>query len=398
MSEAIFSTPSPNVEHLNLGAFDVVIVGAGMAGASLAFELTPDLRVLLLEAESQPGYHSTGRSAALFSEVYGNDAVRALSRASRAFFDSPGGGFSDHPLLTPRGTLFFAAADHLEQLHAMHAEVVPRAPKMRWMEGNALLTQVSALRPEAAQAGLFEPDACDIDVHALHQGYLRGARQRGATVVCSARLESAQHSNSRWTLQTTAGHCSANLLVNAAGAWADDLAALCGVESIGLTPLRRTAIVFDDHQTWNCQHWPLAVEIGEQIYFKPDAGRILASLADETLSAACDAQPDEFDVAVLLDRLERLTLLSPKRITGRWAGLRTFTSDRTPVAGFDARIPNFFWLVGQGGYGIQTAPALAQMSACLIQGQPVPQKLTCHGVRPHDFSAQRLVDTTSASL
>jgi D-arginine dehydrogenase len=389
---------SPNAEHINLGSFDVVIVGAGMAGASLAFELTPDLRVLLLETESQPGYHTTGRSAALFSEVYGNDVVRALSRASRTFFDSPGGGFADHPLLTPRGTLFFAAADRLEQLHVVHTEVVRRAPELRWMEGKALLEQLPALRREAAQAGLFEPDACDIDVHSLHQGYLRSARQRGATVICNAQLESAQYANSRWTLQTCAGYCSANLLVNAAGAWADDVAVRCGVEPIGLTPLRRTALVFDDHQSWNCKHWPLAVEIGEQLYFKPDAGRFLASPADEIPSPACDAQPDEFDVAVLLDRLERLTLLRPKRITGRWAGLRTFASDRTPVAGFDTQIPNFFWLAGQGGYGIQTAPALAQLSASLIRGQTMPQGLASHGVRTQDLSAHRLAVTPSAEF
>lgn len=389
MSGEMSSSSDQNPSQPSLGRFDVVIVGAGIAGASLACELAPELRVLLLEAESQPGYHTTGRSAALFSEVYGNDTVRALSRASRAFFDAPGEGFAEHALLTPRGTLFFAGADGLAQLHALHTEVAPRAPALRWIEGDALLAQLPALRPEAARAGLFEPDACDIDVHALHQGYLRGARRSGATVLCNARVESAHYGDAGWTLQTGAGHCGTSLLVNAAGAWADELAALCGVTPIGLTPLRRTALVFEDEQAWDSRHWPLTVEISEQLYFKPDAGRLLASPADETPSAACDAQPDEFDLAVLLDRLERLTLLRPKRITGRWAGLRTFAADRTPLAGFDAHAPHFFWLAGQGGYGIQTAPALARFAASLILDQDLPDGLAAQGVSAQNLSAGR---------
>ena len=240
-----------------------------------------------------------------------------------------------------------------------------------------------------AHAGLYEPNACDIDVHALHQGYLRGAKRHGATLLCQAQVESAVQTQGHWTLGTRAGTCSADLLVNAAGAWADELAQMAGVAPIGLTPLRRTALVFEDAQTWDSAQWPLAVDIDEQIYIKPDAGRLLASPADETPSPACDAQPDEYDVAVLLDRLERMTLLRPKRITGRWAGLRTFSPDRTPVAGFDHSVPNFFWLAGQGGYGIQTAPALAQLSAILILGRPMPDALAAQGVQAQSLSARR---------
>lgn len=372
-----------------LGHFDVAIVGAGMAGASLAFELAPHVSVLLLEQESQPGYHTTGRSAALFSEIYGNETVRALSRASRPFFDAPGAGFAEHALLTPRGTLFFASAEQLPQLHAVHDETAPRAPALRWLQGDEVRQRLPALCHEVAHAGLYESDACDIDVHALHQGYLRGAKRHGAKLVCQAQLESAVPSQGRWTLATRAGDGSADLLVNAAGAWADEVAQLAGVDRIGLSPLRRTALVFEDQAPWDSAAWPLAVDIDEQLYIKPDAGRLLASPADETPSPACDAQPDEYDVAVLLDRLERMTLLRPKRITGRWAGLRTFAPDRTPVAGFDARVPNFFWLAGQGGYGIQTAPALAQLSASLIRAQPLPQALAAQGVLAHSLCARR---------
>ncbi len=393
MSASLGAPPSA-ASRPALGHFDVAIVGAGMAGASLAFELAPHLRVLLLEQESQPGYHTTGRSAALFSEIYGNDAVRALSRASRAFFDAPGAGFAEHPLLTPRGTLFFASAEQLVQLHAVHDETAPRAPALRWLQGNEVLQRLPALNPEVAQAGLYEPDACDIDVHALHQGYLRGAKRHGATLLCQAQVESAVQTQGHWTLGTRAGDARADLLVNAAGAWADELAQLAGVKPLGLTPLRRTALVFEDAQTWDSAHWPLAVDIDEQLYIKPDAGRLLASPADETPSPACDAQPDEYDVAVLLDRLERMTLLRPQRITGRWAGLRTFAPDRTPVAGFDRGVPNFFWLAAQGGYGIQTAPALAQLSASLIRAQPLAQALAEHGVRAQSLSAHRFPTST----
>lgn len=395
MSDGTRFFSNPRIGTPFLGDFDAVIVGAGMAGASLAYELAPELRVLLLETESQPGYHTTGRSAALFSEVYGNSAVRALSRSSRSFLSTPAEGFSKSSLLMPRGTLFFAGLDGLEQLHAVHAEVAPRASKLRWIEGNSLLGRLPALRPEAAQAGIFEPDACDIDVHALHQGYLAGARRRGATVICNAQVDATQHSQAKWALNTRAGHCTTKLLVNAAGAWADDFALRCGVQPIGLTPMRRTAIVFEDQQNWDIQNWPLAVEIGEQFYFKPDAGRILASPADETPSPPCDAQPDEFDVAVVLDRLERMTLLRPKHITGRWAGLRTFASDRTPVAGFDAEVSDFFWLAGQGGYGIQTAPALAIFSASLIKGKPMPETLLAQGINAHALSVQRFLQTAT---
>jgi len=378
-----------------LGDFDVVIVGAGIAGASLAFELASELRVLVLEQESQPGYHTTGRSAALFSEVYGNDTIRSLSRASRAFFDMPGDGFSEHSLLSPRGTLFFSDKSSLDKLQALQAELAPRASSLHWLEGDELRRCLPALRPQAAQAGLFEPGACDIDVHALHQGYLSGARRRGATVICNAEVEYVQRTQFKWDLRSRAGDCSAAVLVNAAGAWADRLAMLAGVPILNIAPLRRTALVFEDQQTWDSRHWPLTVDIEETIYFKPDAGRLLASPADQTPSSPCDAQPDEFDVAVLLDRLERLTFFQPKRITGRWAGLRTFTNDKTPVAGFDACVPNFFWLAGQGGYGIQTAPALAILSAALILGRQMPESLLVQGAGAQALSPQRFTQTSA---
>ncbi len=380
----------------SLGHFDVAIVGAGMAGASLAYELATQRSVLLLEQESQAGYHTTGRSAALFSEVYGNDLVRALSRLSRPFFDAPGADFGELPLLTTRGAMFFGGAGQLAQLSAMRDELRPHASALRWLEGDELRQRLPALCPEFACAGLFEPHACDVDVHTMHQGYLRGARRRGAKLLCQARLDAAELSQGRWLLGTSGGQCSADVLVNAAGAWADDVAALAAVPKLGLTPMRRTALVFEDQQVWDSGGWPLAVDVEEQIYIKPDAGRLLASPADETPSAPCDAQPDEYDLAVLLDRLERMTLLRPKRITGRWAGLRTFAPDRSPVLGFDRQVDNFFWLAGQGGYGIQTAPALAQFAASQIVAQRAPESFAAQGVAARDLSPLRFSSRTEA--
>ncbi len=369
--------------------FDIAIVGAGMAGASLAFELAPHLRVLLLEQETQAGYHTTGRSAALFSEIYGNAAIRALSRASREFLQSPAAGFCDQPLLTPRGSLFFAAEQQLDRLHALHDEVGPRSPRLQWLAHPALLARLPALRADSVAAGVFEPDACDIDVHALHQGYLRGARRHGAQICCDAMLTAAEQTAGRWSLQTRAGNFSAGLLVNAAGPWADGVAGIAGAAALGLTPLRRTAMVFEDKTEWASEHWPLAVDIDEQFYFKPDASRLLASPADETPSPACDAQADEYDIALLIDRLETTTLLSPRRISGRWAGLRTFAPDRTPVLGFDAARPGLFWLAGQGGYGIQTAPALAQLAASQILRRSIPPAIADQGLDAQTLSPGR---------
>jgi D-arginine dehydrogenase len=369
--------------------FDVAIVGAGMAGASLAFELAPHLRVLLLEQETQVGYHTTSRSAALFSEIYGNAAIRALSRASRQFLQSPSAGFCEQPLLAPRGSLFFASEQQFDSLHALHDEVGPRAPRLQWLAQKALLARLPALRADSVAAGVFEPDACDIDVHALHQGYLRGARRHGALVRCGAMLTAAEQTAGHWVLQTRAGNCSAGLLVNAAGPWADEVAGIVGAGALGLTPLRRTAMVFEDKAAWASEHWPLAVDIDEQFYFKPDAGRLLASPADETPSPPCDAQADEYDIAVLIDRLETATLLSPRRICGRWAGLRTFAPDRAPVVGFDSARPCLFWLAGQGGYGIQTAPALAQLAASQILRRSIPQAIADQGLDAQTLSPSR---------
>jgi D-arginine dehydrogenase len=365
---------------LSAAAYEVAIVGAGIAGASAAYFLAPTARVVVLEREDQPGYHTTGRSAALFSETYGNASVRSLTRASRAFFKSPPAGFAAQPLLTPRGVVFFGRDDHRAILEAQAEALRGTGGKVEWLAPEAIVARVPALRPAWAAVGLLEPDAEDIDVHALLSGFLRGARAAGAQIMTGAALEAADYDGRRWTLRTRAGELHADIVVNAAGAWADEVAVLAGAAPLGLAPLRRTAIVFECPRFTPTAGWPAAVDATEDFYFRPEAGRFLASPADETPSPPCDAQPEEMDVALLIDRLQAATTFDIARITARWAGLRTFAPDRSLVAGFDPARKAFFWLAGQGGYGIQTAPAMGELVATLVKGDPLPAALAAAGV------------------
>jgi D-arginine dehydrogenase len=369
---------------------DVAIVGAGIAGASAAYFLAPHASVLMLEREEQPGYHTTGRSAALFSEAYGNATVRALTRASRAFFQAPPAGFAAGALLAPRGHLIFARADQREQLDAAADDMGATGTAIQRLSGAEVRRRVPALRPDHAHAGVLDPAAEDVDVHALLHGFLRGARALGTRLVPGAELRGAHFSAGRWKLDTGAGEFSAGILVNAAGAWADEVAQIAGVSPLGLAPLRRTAVVFECAHHAGARGWPMAVSADESLYFRPEAGQFLASPADETPSPPCDAQAEELDVAVLLERLQTATTFAIRRITARWAGLRTFAADRTLVAGFDARQPAFFWLAGQGGYGIQTAPAMGMLAASLIAGIPQAEEIAREGVTSGLLAPARL--------
>lgn len=369
---------------------DVAIVGAGIAGAAAAYFLAPHARVLLLEREEQPGYHTTGRSAALFSEAYGNAVVRALTRASRAFFESPPAGFAAQPLLAPRGHLIFCTPEQSALLEAAAADMAATGTNIEKLSGVEVRARVPALREDHAHAGVLDATAQDIDVHALLHGFLRGARGQGAHVVTRAELRGAQFAAGRWRLATDAGEHAASVLVNAAGAWADEVARIAGVGALGLQPLRRTAVVFECGRHAGVRGWPMAVSADESLYFRPEAGNFLASPADENLSPPCDAQPEEFDIAMLVDRLQAATTFEIRRIAAKWAGLRTFTPDRTLVAGFDAGQERFFWLAGQGGYGIQSSPAMGLVAASLVLGNGLPQRVQDQGVAVPMLSPKRL--------
>ena len=359
---------------------DVIVIGAGIAGASIAAEVASVCRVRLLERESQPGYHTTGRSAALFTETYGSEVKRALSHASKPFMLQPPSGFAQTPLVTPRGTLLAATNAQVAKLRQVADECSALVGNLQWLTGEQVRARVPCFTPEQISAGLLEPDAMDIDVHALHLGYLRQFAARGGSLVNKAEVRALDWRGGSWHVSTTAGGFRAGRVINAAGAWADQVGRLAGAKPVGLVPMRRTAITFDPPAGADIGRWPAVIDVDEQWYFKPDAGRLLASPADETPSAPCDAQPEEYDVALIVDRLSRATTLQVPRIVARWAGLRSFVEDRLLVVGFDPRVPHFFWLAGQGGHGIQTSPAVSRMAAALFDGQPVPRDIADLGV------------------
>ncbi len=361
-------------------AFDIVIIGAGIAGASAAFAVGGRARVLLLEREGQPGYHSTGRSAAVYAETYGNAAIRALTTGSRGFFMAPPDGFADHPILAPRGALHVGPAEAAPRLERLAAELRQLVASVRTVDAAEIRAFCPVLRPETAAAGLYEPEAMDIDVHALHRGFLRGAQGAGATLACDADVTALDRRDGQWQVTTTAGRFTAPIVINAAGAWADTIAALAGLPRIPVMPKRRTVLTFDPPAGTAIAAWPMVIDGNEQWYFKPDAGRLLASPGDETDSEACDAQPDEMDLAIAIDRIETATTLAVRRPAAKWAGLRSFTPDRTIVCGFDAKADGFFWLAGQGGYGIQTSPAMGRVAAELALGRDFPADLAALGV------------------
>jgi D-arginine dehydrogenase len=368
---------------------DVLIVGAGIAGASLAAELAPGLRVALLEREPQAGYHSTGRSAASFSETYGAPAIRALSRASRAFFTTPPDSFSATPLLLPRGALLIGRAEQLERLQSEATELRGNRAIIEQLDADSACAHVPILRRDYVAGAIHEPGSCDIEVHALHTGYLRLAAVRGAQIALATGVTQIGRNGAGWLVQAGENCWQAGVLVNAAGAWADELATLAGVQALGIQPLRRSALLLDAPPGMAVNHWPMVVDIDEQFYFKPDAGRLLASPADETPSPPCDAQPDELDLAICVERLQQATTLEVRRIPRRWAGLRSFSADRLPVVGYDACAKGFFWLAGHGGYGIQTAPALACMAANVLRGETLPGWLRDQGVVAAELCATR---------
>lgn len=359
-----------------------------MAGAGVAYELSAHASVLVLERESAHGYHTTGRSAALYIETYGNAAIRALTRASRAFFEAPPEGFCSYPLLTPRGCLTIGRAD---QAQALASAMADAQGAMEPLSREAVLALVPSLRPGYVAAGLLEPTAMDADVEALHQGFLRGARQRGADIRLDQNVVAIARNTHGFVVTNANGSVfEATVLINAAGAWADVVAHLAGAAPVGLQPMRRTAVIVDAPAGVETRAWPAVIDVDEQFYFKPEAGRILASPADETPSDPCDAWADDMDVAVCIERVQAAADLPVQRIVRAWAGLRSFVADRSPVIGFDKAAPGLFWLAGQGGYGVQTAPAAARVAAALAMGEPLPVDIAAEGVSARDLSPARL--------
>jgi D-arginine dehydrogenase len=368
---------------------DFLIVGAGIAGASAGYELAGRGKVIVLERESQPGYHSTGRSAAMYIESYGNAPVRAITSAGRGFFEKPPAGFSDTPLLSPRAILYLARADQRAALAHEYAELSKDVAGLRRLAKREALGLFPLLNPDYVDEALLDPDAMDIDVNALHQGFLKGLRARGGRVVTSAEVQEVVRKGDRWHVASPAGSFAAPVLINAAGAWADALAALADVQPIGLVPKRRTAFIFDGPEGTKADSWPLAIDIEERFYFKPEAGKFLGSPADETPVEPQDIQPEELDLAIAADRIERAITFKIARIGRRWAGLRSFVKDKTLVAGFAPDAEGFFWLAGQGGYGVMTSPAMGRIAAALATENPLPSDVAARGVTEAQLAPAR---------
>jgi D-arginine dehydrogenase len=349
-------------------AFDVAIVGAGMAGASLAAELAPRLSVVILEAESQPGYHATGRSAALWHETYGGPHIQPLTKASLDWLQSPPDGFGTDSYLTPRGVIAIAQQEGRQRLETFRAAFAQTDVAFVWLDRAELVAQCDGLRPEWT-FGLQERGCADIDVAAMHQAYLAAARRSGVELRCNSGVSSAIRRDNKWSIETRSGTLTAGIIVNAAGAWADDVAAVAGVEPVGIAAYRRTMVQlrFDREIP---RTLPLISDVDGHFYFKSDgAGGVWLSPHDEIASPPTDAAPEELDVAIAIDRLEHVVDWQVRQVTHKWAGLRSFAPDRLPVYGFDANTPGFFWFAGQGGFGIQTAPAAAKIGASLITGK-----------------------------
>lgn len=373
--------------------YDYAIVGAGIAGASVAHRLTaqPDIRAVVLERESQPGYHSTGRSAAMFVETYGTAAIRALTRASRTFLERPPAGFAENAVLASRGALHVASEAQKDLLEAAFADLSAGGRGIRRVGTAEVLARVPVLREASAWGAVADDGATDIDVHVLHQGYLRGFRAGGGLLRTDAELVHAARQGGVWTLALADGDTvRARVVVDAAGAWADVVAALCGVRPIGLEPRRRSVFTFAPPAGTDCTRWPVVVAIDESFYFKPDAGRLLGTPANADPVPPHDVVPEELDIAVGIHRIQEATTLAIDRPLRTWAGLRSFVRDGELVVGWDDACDGFFWLAAQGGYGIQTSAAVADLAAALLAGAPLPEHLAREGVDPAAMAPSRL--------
>lgn len=366
----------------------MVVIGGGIAGVGAAYALAQaGSPVTLLEAESTLAYHSTGRSAAIYFENYGAAANRALTAASRRFFDEPPPGLVDHPLLDRRGAMWIGTTEQKSSLLAHLADSETSRQPGRWLGPLQACALVPVLRPDNLVGAVLEPEALDLDVAGLHQAFVRGLRAAGGEIRPTARVESLAKSAMKWSITAGADHLEADVIVNAAGAWADTVAITAGADPLGLEPRRRTAFMVPGNLAY--RHWPLVGDTDNDFYFRPDGTQLLCSLAEEKISEPEDARPDELDIALAIDRINEATTIGIRSVRSSWTGLRTFAPDRAMVIGWDPRVEGFFWLAGQGGTGIQTAPAAGQLTADLIIGGQPSAHLQAHGVDVTGLSPDR---------
>lgn len=366
---------------------DVIVIGGGMAGISVGYELAKTHRVMVVEREEHLTYHSTGRSAAMFFQNYGSGPIRPLTVASYPFLTAPPAGLADGPLMQPRGALWIARPEQSASLEEVAEAGRATGTRVQELSPEEVAERVPAIRPEGLAGGLWEPDPVELDVAAIHQTYLRGFRQEGGRVVTSAPLLSLERRRGTWQVRAGEETFTVDTVVNAAGAWGDAVAALAGISPVGLQPMRRTAFMVTGDPAW--AGWPFVVNVDHDFYFKADGPQLLCSPADETPTEPIDARPDPLDVALAIERINQATTLDIRSVRSEWAGLRTFAPDRSLVIGPDPDEPSFVWLVGQGGTGIQAAPASAELAASLVRGEGVPPHLEEAGVALADLDPGR---------
>lgn len=368
--------------------YDYLIIGAGISGAAAGFELAQHGNVVIVEAEPALGYHSTGRSAALFTPHYGPDLVRRICQSNQHFLNNPPEDFTSNALLTERGMLqtFPVGSEHAvnEMLRTDGEHYVRLTQKQT-------LSMAPFLRPEFVNEALYEQGVKDLDVNALYQGYLRGFKKRGGELLTQTRIEAMHKHSAFWEVQSSEKTLRTRIVVNAAGAWADEVGTMAGASTIGVQPKRRTAILIDVPDTVNTHQTPAIDFHGCSNYIKPEAGQLMVSPGDETLVTPQDIQPDDIEIAELVDWLETETTLRVSRVGHSWAGLRNFVADGLPVVGFDSTVEDFFWLAGQGGYGIMMAGPLALAATSLLTKNRLPKNLTDAGISAHQLSVDRLV-------
>jgi D-arginine dehydrogenase len=364
--------------------FDTIVIGAGIAGATCAAHLSADHKVALIEAEEAAGYHTTGRSAAIWIQNYGPPDVQVLTGLSRGFFESPPDGFADVPLMSPRAVVFLAPEEQAAHLSRLLDEGIG----LQEIAISKLREMVPALKPDYAVRAAIETDAFDMDVAALHQGFLRLLRARGGVLALRSRAGRIGREAGLWQVEVSGGAVyRAKTIINAAGSWGDEVADIAGVGRIGLTPKRRTGVVIDP-KPFLPTDWPMMNDVDHTWYCRPEARtKLMLSPADETDDVPHDVQPDELDVAIAVDRMQQALDIEVRRVEHSWAGLRTFTPDRSLAFGWDARAEGFMWCVGQGGYGIQTAPAAGRLVADLVCGRnPGDAAQIVSSIDPRRFS------------
>jgi len=341
--------------------FDFAIIGCGMAGASLAYELSYlGKKVLVLESEAFPAYHTTGRSSAFYMEAYGNETVRKITQASRSFFDHPPENFANLPLLKPSGALYIASTTQQQKLHALYNELNQRIQGCELVDQSFIKEKLPLINTDKIVNGFWEPHSMEIDVAALLDGYIKLAKRNQVVFTFNNKIHTLLFEKSSWLINN---NFSASTIVNAAGAWADNIAQLAQAKPLGIIPKKRTVCIAKINKDINVKSWPLTLDIDEQFYFKPEGQNLLITPADEIATHAHDVQAGELEVALGLDRVQQVLDIEISQVLRQWAGLRTFSQDKAPVLGYDSQVTNFFWLAGQGGYGIQMAPALAKIAA-----------------------------------